>query len=406
MRVDRSLPIIGFALAAVWLAGMAFPAPAIADSDVDRLHEQLKAATARNAADEAENASLKAEIAELMRAQASRATKPPPVKKAAGPTPAPAPTDVGNSLFIRQSAIEASQILVPKGATAPDAKGASFTYGEDYLAKSDSLAVQSFMSWVPPDWVIPPSSPYTIGGVSKFDGAALAPFIYLNGKLADPFKKTEQSAAQFGLNGEAAYSPGSGLDLVVFSGLPFFQTDFRGYGRVYGFDAFVEPYLLDWHLGGDLKDIGNSTPLFWYWRLVPEVEPLRVDTAGLSAFHSNSNYMLLGGTGQFRGVLFHNMPVGPLLCDRISILASEQAYWDADHQRRVDNFHGEIDYALGGKKPALFSTCYADVPAASTDAPPTPNDVQSSIALTYDSGQDRSTFEKARKLAVTLTIEY
>jgi hypothetical protein len=191
--------------------------------------------------------------------------------------------------------------------------------------------------------------------------------------------------------------------------LPYYQTDFRGYARIGGIQAFAEAYSPDWHLGYQLTT--HTPQMFdWYWRLIAAANPIWVDDAGLTSFHSHTNYALFGGLGQLRGTLFANTPeVGKALCGRISLLGSYQPMWDASSHNYVGNIHAEIDYDLSGKKSPVTENCDGKDPSDATAKPSTFYETQSfaaSLALTYDNGTDFSTYQKGDKFMLGLTLQY
>jgi hypothetical protein len=220
------------------------------------------------------------------------------------------------------------------------------------------------------------------------------------------------------MNGEfLALVPSNLVTALVVSALPYYQTDFRGYAHIYGFDGLVEPYAPNIFLGSynklPARDESGNIPWYdnlflGYWRLIGEANPVRVEDQGLTDFKPNTTYALLGGTVQLRAVLFPYLGANSLLCGRISVLASDSAYWDAVNQHSINNLHGEIDYDLSGTNAAKVGNCG---PQGENNNPPeakpgAPKTLDSSLALTYDNGTDKTTYVKQQKFMATLTVAY
>ncbi len=262
------------------------------------------------------------------------------------------------------------------------------------------MNIQSYLTWLPPGFGSSiATSPDRFQSL-QLASWAFAPFAYLNGKLTSPFKSSERSAAQFGANGEFEFLGGQPFSLLVASVEPYYQTDFRGYGKIYGLEAYLEPYQPDWRLGTHVVT-GAPVLIDPYWRVIAEINPVHVDKTGLSNFVKR-DYDFVGATAQARAVLFENMTSVPTeLCGRISLLGSYQYFWDTTRREPVHNAHAEIDYDLSGK-----TTAARYCSGSATPAPPSASPLQASLALTYDQGVDKSTLVKAQQLGVTLTVQY
>ena len=305
------------------------------------------------------------------------------------------------SFYWRQDQAEMSQSLFPSQLAGLDSKGASFSFTRNYLGGSNEFSVQSFMSWVPPGWYqepdinIGPNSPPELGAT------AIGPYVYLNGKFTDPFKKTERSAAQFGINGEAeVLNVGKGI--LTLSALPYYQTDLRGYGQIEGANFAIEPTFADIALGAEQL----SDPVSYYWRAIGEFNPVHVETAGLSDFRNRTDYLFYGVLGELRATL--SSAQRNTLCGRLSALASDEPYWDSETGRSYNNLHAEVDFALNPKQETLDRYCGVGDKLADPKATPSSKmpQIDASIALTYDDGTNRDTFSKDRKLELKLTIGY
>jgi hypothetical protein len=302
--------------------------------------------------------------------------------------------------FLRKEAIDAAYYLYPFGSPI-DAKGASVTYTRDDLGKSTSLAVQGFASYVlwRPDLPNPqingdPSLPHAQSSLA-LSGYAAAPFLYANGTLGDPFKPSERSALQAGIDNQFELSGGGPFTIQTLRFTPYGQTDFRGKAGIGGFSGTYEPYLPKAHWGLN-PDFGPQ----WigvYFRTVAEANVFHVANAGLTNYASNTTYSFLGGTAELNATLFQNMPEMGALCGRIHLNAQYQYYWNASNNTDIKNFHSQASVDLGGK-PSRF--CVPDGVPVVTD----PEKI--SVAVTYDDGTDKTTLLKSKKYQVQLTLQY
>ena len=345
------------------------------------------------------------------------------------------------TFLLRKDNLETSDILFPGTlGTNADTKGANFNWASNFIQSSNNITTQAYVSWLPPNLFgnnsnIGSSSAKPHGDPTTLQvlNYAIAPFIYLDGGLTNPFNvKTEKSAAQFGVNGELALIPPAPLPftLATFSVLPYYQTDFRGYASIAGLQALIEPYDNDPNVRlGSQVNRGQSELFAWYWRLIGEANPIWVNNAGLTSFESNTTYGLVGARLQLRGTLFANMPnVGKALCGRISVLGSFQPMWDLSdykttttvrghtyvsdvHGAYLNNVHAEVDYDLIGKKSVVTEHCDGSS-ADSPDQDKTPKSFlasqsfDASLTLTYDTGVDFSTYQKSNKFMLGLTLLY
>ena len=132
--------------------------------------------------------------------------------------------------------------------------------------------------------------------------------------------------------------------------LPYGQTDFRGRAGMAGFDALWEPeYVTNTiHLGGR-GDPFNPLRIDGYFRIIGETNVFRVADNGLTTYSPHTSYAFMGGTAEFRGVLFENNPdVISAFCGAISVVGTARYLWDAVSRKPVTLYGAEIDYKLGG----------------------------------------------------------
>lgn len=278
-------------------------------------------------------------------------------------------------------------------------QGASFSYTDDFKAKSQSVNVKAFAGHSAYNWE---ATRAQTGCASNNGPGFLArygvgPFLQANGSFSEPMSASERSALRAGFNAESYF-----CDTVLFQQqdlqfLPYAQTDFRGRGSIAGFDALWEPYYINdgINLGGRL-DVLTPKPVGAYFRLMGEANVFRVNDAGLTNFLPHTTYALIGANAEVRAVLFENDPsVGPALCGTISFIGSAKYLWDAVSQKSINQLGAEVAYRLGGK-------------SASTANCPNPSigNGSTSIALSYNKGTDPMTFVKQDVFRASLKFAY
>ncbi|SDA69498.1 hypothetical protein [Mesorhizobium qingshengii] len=348
----------------------------------------------------AENAALKAELTALK----SQPQPPSPTPSADDPAKKAKASAERKRLFIRKDHFETVYYIAPGGM--PEGKGATVSYTEDYLKNAGALTVQAFGSYVlidkksdfkveahPGQPTMPPLhlAEYT-----------MAPFIYTNGTINAPAKATEKSTLQVGIDNEFELPGGPVFDSQVLRISPYFQTDFRGQGDIYGIGTAWEPIKL--LLGGHELNLGitaDSSPklVSMYWRVIGEANVFHVADAGLSNWQPDTTYAQLGGRVALYGILFQNMKeAGPLLCGRIGFNTSFEYLRDPINGRGQHDYHAEVDYALGASK-ATFGNDLCDGPEGGGVG-------TSTLALTYDNGTDKDSNETREQMKLALTYQY
>ncbi|MGY4480127.1 hypothetical protein [Bradyrhizobium sp. USDA 3364] len=278
-------------------------------------------------------------------------------------------------------------------------QGASFSYTDDFKAKSQSVSVKAFAGYSAYNWE---ATRAETGCASNRGPGFLArygfgPFLQANGTLSEPMSASERSALRAGFDAEAYFCDTAVFQQQDFQFLPYAQTDFRGKGTIGGFDALWEPYFVNdgINLGGRL-DVLSPKTVGYYFRLLGEANVFRVNDAGLTNFLPHTNYALIGGNAELRAVLFENDPsVGAALCGTVSFIGSAKYLWDAVSQKPINQFGAEIDYRLGGK-------------SASTANCPNPSigNGSTSVALSYNKGTDPMTFVKQDVYRASLKFAY
>ncbi|ESX08532.1 hypothetical protein X768_22575 [Mesorhizobium sp. LSJC265A00] len=340
-----------------------------------------------------EIAQLKAKIAELESARAgskaqtqARPADTTKTVQARSPSSPKGGANTAQSFFLRKSVIDFSTMLNPYSATFLG-QGATISWADDYLAGTNTLQVQGYSSYL-----------FRGDGSGALAYYGVGPFAYVSGKIAYPFKpSTERSAAQVGLDAFFAFQGIGGLDAYNLGITPYYQTDFRGGGRIYGVTAVAEPFVHSLYLGG--RNIEFDAVLSPYWRIIPEVDLVRIDDAGLTNFASKTTYGLVGTTIQANAILFeNNTSVPDWLCGRVGLQASYQYLWSISRADPISNFHAEVDYNLGANDEHSQSCKGGEAtirPGSKT-----------TLALTYDDGIDKVLFSRNRKLGMTLGLQF
>lgn len=101
----------------------------------------------------------------------------------------------------------------------------------------------------------------------------------------------------------------------------------------------------------------------------------------------------MGGTAEFRGVLFENNPdIIPAFCGTISVVGTARYLWDAVSRKPINLYGAEIDYKIGGNN--IYSLVCKGQALSKRDSPETSPAGSASIALTYTQGTDELTFVK------------
>jgi hypothetical protein len=325
---------------------------------------------------------------------------PPPTaltpSKPAAPQPGTAAyaQEYGQRFYVRQDNLDAFYYLYPSVTdpnpstpTSPDstdtsassankASGGSISWTDDRLKNTQVFNVQSYVGYVVArqlDINAPDNSaaPY----ISKW---AIGPWLYADGIQNEPQKKTDRSAIQFGGEAQVEVSRIGPFAIVDFRAAPYYQTDFRGYGDIEGLDALVEPYNIDWFLGGADHAVLNDFA-FIYWRMIGEVDARHVGDAGLSNMISNTDYAWLGGSLMVKATLFPNS-TNSALANRINLSGTAQWFDDIDGRSILHDYVAEIAYNLN---------------AAGS----------SSVSLQYSHGTDKATLVTADQLKLSLNFK-
>lgn len=310
----------------------------------------------------------------------------------------------------------------PGSGQSPNAKakGLSISYTDNMQANTQTATINGRISYL------------LIGGhcgllgdgteaVPNFFG--FAPFISSNGTWNEPSTatttgttsagktititttKTSTSALRFGADFEFGSSmPQNYLQWRqnYFYASPFYQTDYRGLAQIGGVNLAWEPYV---HNLFYLND-GTANPDFSYiTQFRAEAEFTRVDNAGLTK-------LVKGDHAWFGETARPNLTLFPAFSDdstsegsewfntwirgRISLIGTQQFYWDADTGKTAPNYSAQLQYKLGECRVALNKP--AGTPCSVSGS--------SSISFQYDWGRNKDTYVKSNQILVTLGYSY
>jgi len=338
-------PAAAFALA---LANL-LPAVAAAQTfDVERAGlEELKK---REAALDREKAAIKKRLNALSHRQggafergAEKLYPLPPDKPAQDPPKAHF-CDYDQRLFVRADSLDNFLYAAP---TAENAQGASVTYTDDRVAKSRTLAVQGQVSYVLFRNLCPTTPKAYLPFIS---GWAVVPFVAADGNFTSPRAKSEESSLKVGVDTQFELARSFGLfgDFPlrqVFTLSPYYQTDFRGEARAYGFNGYWDAYDLRYNLGGYLK---TNPYLGWFVQLRGEADIRQVDIPGVTGLSSTS-YDWAGATARLTMIFLPSADVPDWLQNRFSFIATAKYFHD---------FRSGMDVSLyqASRMPPAFST--------------------------------------------------
>jgi hypothetical protein len=283
-------------------------------------------------------------------------------------------------------------------------QGASVSYSDDQISKSQSLTVKGFAGYSAYNWKSSNDRCGTNGGPAFLDGLGVGPFVQADGTFNQPTNANEKSALRFGVNTDFHLCDTLAFHQEDWNIMPYTQTDFRGRASINGFDALWEPENVTSHLGGRSDNYAPEL-IDGYFRIIGEANIFHVGDNGLTNFLPHTDYAFLGGTAEVRAVLFQNEPLMPqALCGTISMVGTARYLWDAVSRRPISLFGAELDYRLGGKNPYAVNC---------KDSPPLGSQSNSgayagitSFALSYNQGTDSVTFVKQNKYTASLKFSY
>lgn len=298
-----------------------------------------------------------------------------------------------DALLIRRDRLDTFQL---RGEAVPvsSAKGASISITNDGIGNTTTASingrVQAIVYYQNP--LIPcvngkVGDPYTpIDFNKQHYGLAIAPFLDAQGTETFPFKKTDTSNLQAGVDFQVSIFGGPLFDHQYLIATPYYQTDFRGVASVQGFQAAWEPIAPDVHLGGY---IGVPNPYVgWYWQFQAMVDVKNVTNVGATGL-SRGEYDWVGTTVGAHFVLFPGRastepdwvsPVPSSLLDRFYANLTLNSFWEQSRSLSAAWWEAELGYNI------------------TTDG-------KSSISVKYDGGKNKDTLIEMKKYMLSLNYK-
>jgi hypothetical protein len=301
----------------------------------------------RDAALDKEKAAIKKRLNALTHKQggafergAEKLYPPPPDKPVEDPKKVSF-CDQDQRLFVRADSLDNFLYAAP---TAANAQGASVTYTDDTVAKSRTLAISGQVSYVLFHDLCPETPKQYIPFISAW---AVVPFVAADGNLISPRAKSEHSSTKVGVETQFELSRSFGLfgDFPlrqVFTLSPYYQTDFRGDARAYGFNGYWDAFDLRYNLGGYLK---TNPYLGWFVQLRGEADIRQVDIPGVTGL-SKASYDWAGGTARLTMVFLPFADVPDWLQNRFSFIATAKYFHDFRSGMDVSLYQGTLKYKL------------------------------------------------------------
>jgi hypothetical protein len=247
-----------------------------------------------------------------------------------------------------------------------------------------------------------------------WSGFGFAPFISSNGSWNEPLTaqttgttaagktiiittaKTSNSALRFGGDFQGyAITPRWPIAQHFFYISPFYQTDYNELARIGGIDLIYEP-TID-YLKVNETYIDNN--ISYITQFLAESEFTNVSNPGLTQL-VKGQHAWLGETARpnltlFPGVYSDDF-VNKWIAGRISLIGTQEFYWDADTRRTAPYYSAILQYKLGActvqKNPDPDHPCKVSG--------------SSSISLEYDWGRDKDTYVKTNQFLVKLGFSY
>jgi hypothetical protein len=254
-----------------------------------------------------------------------------------------------------------------------------------------------------------PLSPY-------IQGFGFAPFVSSNGTWNEPStqsatgtttagktitittKKTSNNALRGGADFQMSWFTPGEISQQFFYVSPFYQTDYRGLAQIDGVDLVYEPTIR--HLLINEGYIDNN--ISYLTQFSAEAEFTHVYDTGLTQLvkgqhawigeTARPNLTLFpGGPAAYPDAWFNNWVAG-----RISLIGTQQFFWDADTGKTAAYYQAVLQYKLGAC--TVQKNPDPDLPCKVSGS--------SSISLEYDWGRNKDTDVKSNQILVKLGYSY
>lgn len=278
--------------------------------------------------------------------------------------------DFGERAFLRRDKIDMS--IYNKKLGVAEKKGASALIKDDHVTDETVAQINAAAAYV----LYRNTCPDFPEGHDVEDafasGWSLAAFADFNGNLSSAGPSKEKNYARFGLDGQLELQGGL-FNYQYLTVGPYVQTDFRGDGLAYGFEASWQPVQIDYHLS-----VARADPyLEWYWTPILRADLLTVEEQGsMGNLRPGSHYAWLGGDFELTVNILPSM-----FQRRLYANAGASIYWDAASNDTIGLYSAGIAYNLD---PQGYS----------------------SISAEYSHGTPRATLKFQDQLNVGLNFKY
>jgi hypothetical protein len=178
---------------------------------------------------------------------------------------------------------------------------------------------------------------------------------------------------------------------------PYYQTDYRGLAQVAGADIAWEP-VVDRLVNSGIVDENFS----YVTQFRADATISHVYNSGLTQL-TQGQHAWIGETARPNLTLFPLVPssdkdpdwISEWIRGRISLIGTQQFYWDADTGKTAAYYQAKLAYKLGAC--TVATTAPKGTPCAFGS---------SAISLTYSWGRAQDTYVKANQILATLSYSY
>jgi hypothetical protein len=223
------------------------------------------------------------------------------------------------------------------------AQGAAIRINDNLNGRTTG-SIDGLVSYVFRNPCIDPGDDYESG--PYLAGYVVAPWLQANGAFFDTANPNPANKVKFGLDTQYAVAEGH-FPFQYLTAAPYFQTDFAGASRIYGFDASWTPYDIGNRLGGAIAGTG---PLDYYFDVRAETDVRYVEGAGQTGLTPNTAQAWLGARVGLKGWLFPAR-----MGQRVPLSVGYAYHWEAISRRTAElvtasiawNFTSDTSISLG-----------------------------------------------------------
>lgn len=203
------------------------------------------------------------------------------------------PCNKQEGLYVRRDRFDLQTYNSDLGKT----QGAAIRISDNLNGRTTG-SIDGLVSYVFRNPCIDPGDDYESG--PYLAGYVTAPWVEAHGTFFDTANPNPANKIKFGLDMQYAVAEGH-FPFQYLTAAPYFQTDFAGASRIYGFDASWTPYDIANRLGGAIAGTG---PLDYYFDVRAETDLRYVEDGGQTGFMPNTAQAWLGARVGLKGWLF------------------------------------------------------------------------------------------------------